>query len=58
MTFSWYPRARRGRRDVFLRVGVGRETANKDFLIAERNILWWEQIESTSSHGLTRHIDN
>jgi hypothetical protein len=55
MTFSWYPRARTGRRDAFLRAGVGRVTANKDFLIAERNILWWEQ---TDKHLVTRgHID-
>lgn len=55
MTFSWYPRARRGRRDAFLRAGVGREAANKAFLIPERNILWWEQIEkhfvTTAPHG-------
>lgn len=38
MTFSWYPRATKGRRDVLARAGVGREAASNDFLIAERNI--------------------
>ena len=53
MTFSWYPRTRRGRRDAFPRAGVGREAVNKDFLIAELNMLWWEagsNLESDSSH--------
>ena len=57
MTFSWYPRARRGRRDALPRVEVGREIVNKEFLMAERNILWWEQLESKSSHG-GRHGEN
>lgn len=38
MTFSWYPRATAGRRDALAKAGAGREAANKDFLIAERNI--------------------
>lgn len=41
MTFSWYPRARKGRRDAFPTAEAGREAAKKDFLIAERNILWY-----------------
>ena len=50
MTFSWYPRARKGRRDAFGRAGAGRETANKDFLKAERNIL-----EAGSNLKVIRH---
>lgn len=53
MTFSWYPRARRGRRDAFPRAGVAREAANKDFVIAERNILWWEQGKQLVTQGET-----
>jgi hypothetical protein len=39
MTFSWYPRASKGWREVLLRAGAGREVANKDFLITERNMV-------------------
>ena len=39
MTFSWYPRATKGLRDVLARAGAGREAANKDFLIDERSIV-------------------
>lgn len=52
MTFSWYPRATTGRRDALARTGTGRETANKVFLIAERNMVGGSKAATTKGRHL------